>query len=233
VAEVYDVDVCGGHAANGDYHHHFSSGCLGKLVNDEGTDHSPIYGYAADGYAIYGPWYSDGVLAKSSWAVRDYDDASSATGCGTAGVRDCVLVDEFDVVTVLKLREKITQGEWVFIAGDRIPVTGHQRITSINFLGRKAQLPIGPYYLAHALACPVNLIFSYRHNTASTQKIKLEVIRFSEKIFLPRKSRDADLLNYAQQFAIEIEKQCKQAPFQWFNFYDFWATIKPTPSNIR
>ncbi|NOX26974.1 MAG: acyltransferase, partial [Gammaproteobacteria bacterium] len=142
-------------------------------------------------------------------------------------------VDEFDVVTVLKLREKITQGEWVFIAGDRIPVTGHQRTTSINFLGRKAQLPIGPYYLAHALACPVNLIFSYRHNMANTQKIKLEVVRFSEKIFLPRKSRDADLLDYAQQFAIEIEKQCIHAPFQWFNFYDFWATIKPTPSNIR
>ncbi|MBV1921591.1 MAG: YHYH protein [Pseudomonadales bacterium] len=97
VAEVYDVDVCGGHAANGDYHHHFSSDCLGEMVGDEGTGHSPIYGYAADGYAIYGPWYSNGVLAKSSWAVRDYDDASSTTGCGTAGVRDCVLVDEFDV----------------------------------------------------------------------------------------------------------------------------------------
>jgi len=67
------------------------------LVNDEGTGHSPVYGYAADGYAIHGPWYSDGVLVKSSWVVRDYDDASSATGCGTAGVRDCVLVDEFDV----------------------------------------------------------------------------------------------------------------------------------------
>ena len=97
VAEVYDVDVCGGHAANGDYHHHFSSDCLGKMVNDEGTSHSPIYGYAADGYAIYGPWYSNGVLAKSSWAVRDYDDANSDTGCGTAGVRDCVLIDEFNV----------------------------------------------------------------------------------------------------------------------------------------
>jgi hypothetical protein len=97
VAEVYDVDVCGGHAANGDYHHHFNSDCLANMVGDEGTAHSPIYGYAADGYAIYGPWYSEGVLAKSSWAVRDYDDANSETGCGAAGVRDCVLVDEFDI----------------------------------------------------------------------------------------------------------------------------------------
>ncbi len=77
VAELYDVDVCGGHAANGDYHHHFSTGCLEKMVNDEGTGHSPIYGYAADGYAIYGPWHSNGVLAKSSWVVRDYANVAS------------------------------------------------------------------------------------------------------------------------------------------------------------
>jgi len=97
VAEVYDVDVCGGHAANGDYHHHFNSKCLAELVGDLGDSHSPVYGYAADGYAIYGPWNNNGELVKSSWAVRDYDDASSITGCGEAGVRNCRLVDEYDV----------------------------------------------------------------------------------------------------------------------------------------
>jgi len=95
VAEAYDVDVCGGHAANGDYHHHFSSTCLGDLVGDEGNGHSPIYGYVADGYAIYGPWHDDGQLALSSWAVRSYD-ADSATGCGEAGVRDCQLINQYD-----------------------------------------------------------------------------------------------------------------------------------------
>jgi YHYH protein len=94
-AEYYDVDICGGHAANGDYHHHFYSQCLADLVGDTGEAHSPIYGFAADGYAIYGPWHADGVLAKSSWLARDYS-AGSATGCGTDGVRSCVLVDSLD-----------------------------------------------------------------------------------------------------------------------------------------
>lgn len=95
VAEQYDVDICGGHAAQGDYHHHFYSSCLARLVGDTGNGHSPVYGYAADGYPVYGPWHADGVLAKSSWVTRDYS-AGSATGCGSNGQRTCVMVDEYD-----------------------------------------------------------------------------------------------------------------------------------------
>ena len=96
IQEVYDVDICGGHAANGTYHQHQYSSCLADLVGDTGNGHSPIYGYAADGYPIYGPWQADGVLAKSSWVARDYDNADSITGCGVAGERSCQLVDSLD-----------------------------------------------------------------------------------------------------------------------------------------
>lgn len=95
VAEQYDVDICGGHAANGDYHHHFYSTCLADMVGDMADGHSPLYGYAADGYPIYGPWEADGILAKSSWTTRDYS-ANSAMGCSD-GSRSCVLVDQYDV----------------------------------------------------------------------------------------------------------------------------------------
>ncbi|MDP2547825.1 YHYH protein [Oceanobacter sp. 4_MG-2023] len=92
-AEVYDIDMCGGHAAGTDYHHHLYSSCLAELLGDDGSGHSPIWGYAADGYPIYGPWEDDGVLAVSSWVTRDYDDAN--TGCSD-GARSCVLVDQYD-----------------------------------------------------------------------------------------------------------------------------------------
>ncbi|GAB2880766.1 YHYH protein [Microbulbifer echini] len=97
VAEVYDVDICGGHAARGEYHHHFYSDCLADLVGDNGDSHSPIYGFTADGYAIHGPWVANGELAKSSWAIRDYDDPDSPSGCGIAGERRCLLIDEYDI----------------------------------------------------------------------------------------------------------------------------------------
>lgn len=95
LAEYYDVDICGGHAANGDYHHHFYSQCWATVAGEEENGHSPIYGYAADGYPVYGPWHDSGVLAKSCWQTRDYS-AVSPTGCGVDGERSCVMVDEYD-----------------------------------------------------------------------------------------------------------------------------------------
>jgi hypothetical protein len=94
--EQYDMDICTGHAAQGDYHHHSYSPCLAALFGDPGTGPSPIYGYAADGYPVYGPWESAGVLAQSGWKTRDYNTAGSPTGCATAYVRNCLLVNPLD-----------------------------------------------------------------------------------------------------------------------------------------
>lgn len=97
VFEEYDVDVCGGHSANGEYHHHFYSSCLAHLLDDDGDEHSPIYGFAADGYPVYGPYESDGELAVSGWVARDYGAATTQGGCNTPGERSCVLVDQYDL----------------------------------------------------------------------------------------------------------------------------------------
>lgn len=92
------MDICLGHGGGGfnNYHHHSYNECIRQVVNDEGTDHSPIYGYAGDGYPIHGPYHDATTLAKSCWAVRDYS-ATSATGCGTDGVRSCQYVDATDI----------------------------------------------------------------------------------------------------------------------------------------
>ncbi|WP_141215660.1 YHYH protein [Hahella sp. CCB-MM4] len=118
VAEAYDVDICGGHAANGEYHHHFYSSCWAEVAGDEGNGHSPIYGYAADGYPIYGPWHDTGVVAQSCWKKRDYS-ASSETGCGTDGERSCQLVDEYDIskgVTTVSRDGPTTSGTYISLS---------------------------------------------------------------------------------------------------------------------
>lgn len=95
--EIYDLDICGGHAADGEYHAHSYNNCIADLVGDDGSGHSPIIGYAADGYPVYGPWEDDGVLAISGWVTRDYGASADEGGCDTPGERTCVLVDEYDV----------------------------------------------------------------------------------------------------------------------------------------
>lgn len=128
-------------------------------------------------------------------------------------------VDEMDVAMILTLKNRIDQGEWLFIAGDRIPVEGHQRTVNVNFMGRTTALPIGPYQLANTLGCPVKLMFAYRQN----KKITVDLIPFANKLVLKRETRKQQIQQFAQQFATELENQCEAVPYQWFNFYDFWA----------
>jgi hypothetical protein len=95
--ESLSFDLCQGHAdANdGRYHHHSYSSCLADQLKDSGKEHSRVYGFARDGFPIYGPYQSEGILAKSCWRLRDYS-SGSATGC-SSGSRSCQLVDEYDV----------------------------------------------------------------------------------------------------------------------------------------
>ncbi len=132
-------------------------------------------------------------------------------------------VAEFDIPTMLKIKSKIDQGEWVFIAGDRSPLTGAKRSVEVNFLGRSAYLPIGPYMLAKGLACPVQLIFTSCDYSSKEKRIRVDVMKFADSITWDRKGRDQQIQAYAQKYADELEKQCAHSPYQWFNFYDFWA----------
>jgi predicted LPLAT superfamily acyltransferase len=127
-------------------------------------------------------------------------------------------VDKIDIATTLSLKQKIASGEWVFIAGDRIPITGNQRTEQVMFLGKPAPFPLGPYMFAKVLDCPVTLMFAYRLGG----KILFEVETLAEKIELPRDNKTEVLRGYIQKFATALEKRCAKAPLQWFNFFDFW-----------
>ena len=127
-------------------------------------------------------------------------------------------VTELSPVTAMLLSDKIAQGEFVAIAGDRIPVSRNPRIALARFLGATAPFPVGPYILAGLLQCPTYLMFSMR--TGDTSEIHFELFR--ESIRLPRQRRDEALTGLVAVYAGRLEHFCLRAPLQWFNFYDFW-----------
>lgn len=131
-------------------------------------------------------------------------------------------VNDLDIPLILNLKSKIDAGEWLFIAGDRTPLSGEARTVPVNFLQRQAQLPIGPYMLAKVLQCEVQLMFSYRKQ----QKVYFELVPFAQQVSLPRQNLEGALQEYAQQYAQALEAQCARAPLQWFNFYPYWNDAK-------
>jgi len=127
-------------------------------------------------------------------------------------------VSEMTPATAMLLAEKVGRGEFVAIAGDRVPVSATPRVAHASFLGAAAAFPVGPYVLASLLQCPVYLLFSMTKNGRSECHFEL----FREAIQLPRKSRDQILHELAAAYAARLEHFCLKAPLQWFNFYDFW-----------
>jgi len=127
-------------------------------------------------------------------------------------------VTEVSAATIVLLSEKIGRGEFVAIAGDRIPVSSKPRVASAKFLGDMAPFPVGPYILASLLRCPVYLLFSLRAGQVSEIHFEL----FRESIYLPREGRDEALAGLVADYARRLEFFCLRAPLQWFNFYDFW-----------
>jgi hypothetical protein len=59
------MDRCCGHPApDGQYHYHKYPICVNSPWADDGAGHSPLLGWAFDGFPIYGPYESKDVMAK-------------------------------------------------------------------------------------------------------------------------------------------------------------------------
>lgn len=135
-----------------------------------------------------------------------------------------IQVTDVDINLALKLKEKVERGEWVVIAGDRVPVGDSERVAEASFFGESARFPIGPYVLATLLQCPVFLLHCFRLDG----NYRLGYEFFAEQIGGDRKQREQAYANSAQAFASALESQVIRAPLQWFNFFDFWG--KPDSS---
>ena len=59
------LDSCCGHPQQtGVYHYHKHPSCVKSPFADDGQQHSPVIGFAWDGFPVYGPYESAGVMAK-------------------------------------------------------------------------------------------------------------------------------------------------------------------------
>ena len=122
--------------------------------------------------------------------------------------------------TAALLAERVAEGQFVAIAGDRVPVGGGRSVR-VPFLGRPAPFPIGAYVLASVLACPV-FTMSCLH---AGRGYRVQFQTFAERIVLPRGSRDAAIAAEATRLAGWLETQVKAAPYDWFNFFPFWDQV--------
>lgn len=133
------------------------------------------------------------------------------------GVRLKVLpIGEVD--SLMAAKDRIDAGESLAILGDRDVDGG--RMIEVPFLGGRARFPAGPFLVAHALKLPVVLFFGL-HTGGDCYDERFELL--AEDVSLPRANREQALTDWVCRYAARLEYHCRQAPYNWFNFYDFWT----------
>lgn len=121
------------------------------------------------------------------------------------------------ISSTLKIRERIADGEMVALLGDRLGI--NEKSVEVEFLGAPARFPTGPFLLASMLKCPVYLVFGLYYEP---NRYELFCEPFAETLSFPRGNRQAALEETVQRFAHRLEFYARKAPYNWFNFFDFW-----------
>ncbi|WP_455210578.1 LpxL/LpxP family acyltransferase [Kaarinaea lacus] len=119
--------------------------------------------------------------------------------------------------TLLVASEFVAQGGVLGMLADR--VDNESKTVQCNFLGAPTVFPSGPIALAATFKVPVILIFGlYRGG----KRYDLHFELFAEKITLSRENREQEMQQWMQQYADRLAHYAGKAPYNWFNFYDYW-----------
>lgn len=139
-------------------------------------------------------------------------------------VQDIIGLGHID--SMLKVRERLDDGGVVGILADRTP--GNDTLYPVQILGADANLPGGPFRMAALLQRPV-VFMTGLYLGGNRYAIHFEPL--ADFSTVARGQRDAAVQAAIARYAALLDQYCRKAPYNWFNFFDFWqpaaAAIPP------
>ena len=117
------------------------------------------------------------------------------------------------VDSMLRVRDCVADGGMAGVLGDRGLDEDDAR--AVSFLGAPARFPLGPLRMAALLRCPV-VFMAGLYLGGNRYALRFEPLAdFSSTAPTPEAALDA--------YVACLERHCRAAPYNWFNFFDFWA----------
>ncbi|MFC4726896.1 acyltransferase [Coralloluteibacterium thermophilus] len=118
---------------------------------------------------------------------------------------------------VLAIGEAAASGALIGLLADR--ARRGESSLPVPFLGSPAAFPTAPALIAAALKIPVVLCFGlYRGGN----RYDLHFEHFADSLEIPRRERASALEGILTRYARRLEHHVRLAPYNWFNFFDFW-----------
>jgi len=121
--------------------------------------------------------------------------------------------------SMLKIQARLDRGDMVGFLADR--TIGQDTVQTIPFLGVPAPFPTGVFRMAAVLRRPVIVMAGLY---LGGNRYRLHFIELADFTDTPRAQRQQAVSDAVQSYASTLERFCHEAPFNWFNFYDFWAS---------
>ena len=132
-------------------------------------------------------------------------------------VQDIIGLGHLD--SMLKVRERLDAGGVVGMLADRTP--GNDTLYPVQILGAGAHLPGGPFRMAALLRRPV-VFMTGLYLGGNRYAIHFEPL--ADFSAVGRGQRDAALQAAIARYAALLDQYCRKAPYNWFNFFDFWQS---------
>lgn len=132
---------------------------------------------------------------------------------------------------MLNLRRFLDGGGIAGLLADRtLPgAAGRSRTYWLDFLGRPAPFSDGPFRLAAMLKRRVVFTAGLYHGGNRYELVFAELADFRALSNEPREVIDRLVREALERYVRQIEAVCVESPYNWFNFYDFWAAADATP----
>jgi predicted LPLAT superfamily acyltransferase len=129
---------------------------------------------------------------------------------------------------MLSIQQAVSAGHLVALLVDR--VQSGDAGERVPFFGHDAAFPRAPWLIASVLRVPVVLAFGlYRGGN----RYDLAFESFSDGLHIPRAERAQALSALIRRYATRLEHYARLAPYNWFNFYDFWNDPAAQPLDAQ
>jgi predicted LPLAT superfamily acyltransferase len=132
-----------------------------------------------------------------------------------AAVQDIIGLGNID--SMLKVRERLNEGCMVGMLADRTP--GNDALYPVQILGANANLPTGPFRMAALLRRPVVFMIGLY---LGDNRYAIHFDTLADFSTVARDQRDAALDVAITRYAALLDHYCRKAPYNWFNFFEFW-----------
>jgi predicted LPLAT superfamily acyltransferase len=118
---------------------------------------------------------------------------------------------------VFRVRDALSHNGIVCMHGDRDMGAKGQKH---NFLGEDVVFPMGPFAIAAATCAPIVPIMVTKRGLRTYVFKAYAPILFEG---ITRENRDKYIFTAMERYVGILEQVVKERPYEWFNFYDYWA----------